>query len=153
MTSAAICHKQKLDMGQTWNFCRRLVSQGVQTGKRRNKFIKKIWTFDKLCKVTKNYQLSIKPNFLRFLFRVQIIGRYHTIQGYCVNTGLDKNAMKVLKFNKYETFPFFLQSKPKCDHSLLSCVFCTSCEPKIVLPVLQFKTKTILHSICTKYVN
>ena len=36
MTSAAICHKQKLDMGQTWNFCRRLVSQGIQTGKRRS---------------------------------------------------------------------------------------------------------------------
>ena len=49
-----------------------------------------------------------------------------------------------IQLNECETIQFFLQSKPKFDwDSLLLYVFCTNCEPEIVLPVLQVKAKTI----------
>ena len=52
-----------------------------------------------------------------------------------------------VQLNEYETDPYFLQNfQSNTTVCLIIHVFCKSCEPDIVLAVLQIKTKTISHS-------
>ena len=53
----------------------------------------------------------------------------------------------LIQLNEYETDPCFLQNfQSNTTICLIIHVFCKSCEPDIVLAVLQIKTKTISRS-------
>ena len=52
-----------------------------------------------------------------------------------------------IQLNEYETDPYFLHFfQSNTTFCLIIHVFCKSCEPEIVLAVLQIKTKTISRS-------
>ena len=52
-----------------------------------------------------------------------------------------------VQLNEYETDPHFLQNfESNTTVCFIIHMFCESCEPEIVLAVLQIKTKTISRS-------
>ena len=56
--------------------------------------------------------------------------------------------MHNVQLNKYAIEPYFLQNfQSNTTVCLIIPMFCKSCEPKIVLPVLKIKTKTITKSV------
>jgi hypothetical protein len=97
----------------------------------------------------------VKEPFLYFtryqnkcFFIMVILVVKNSWEGYKISFTLSKKRMNFkeigVQLNEYETDPYFLQNfQSNTTVCFIIHVFCKSCEPEIVLAVLQIQTKTI----------
>ena len=94
------------------------------------------------------------PEFLLLIF-LATVGVICLIFGELdlTNNLLNCEILMHLQLNEYETNPYFLQFfQSNTTVCLIIHVFCKSCEPEIVLPVLQIRTNFTFVTL-TKHVN
>jgi hypothetical protein len=116
----------------------------------------KIVTLPKLSAPESEIQTQVKVA-AEHLFKGEVIATpTDTIYGLAALANNTKAVTKIydikgewffillLQLNEYETDPYFLQNfQTNTKFCLIIHMFCKSCEAKIVLAVLQIKTKTI----------